>query len=136
MFAVEDDVFVAGQILPADVARLAGRIAAIVNNRPDGEAPGQPTSALIEAAALAARIIYVHAPIAGTIDAEAVAAARAAFAQGPTLLFCKSGMRSAALWAMVRAGEGRAVDDLIATARGAQIELGGLRAMLLAAGAR
>jgi uncharacterized protein (TIGR01244 family) len=52
---VTEDLSVAPQISVEDVAeaaRLGFRL--IVNNRPDGEQPGQPTSAEIEAAAKAA----------------------------------------------------------------------------------
>ena len=79
MRAIEDGVFVGGQIAPADVAALAAAgVRTIVNNRPDGEEPGQPDGAAIEAAARAAGVAYVAAPIAGGIAPEAVDAMRAA----------------------------------------------------------
>lgn len=133
--AIEDGVFVGGQIAPADVAALAAAgVRTIVNNRPDGEEPGQPDGAAIEAAARAVGIAYVAAPIAGGIAPETVDAMRAALgADGAVLAYCKSGMRSAALWAVVRAGEGADVDGLIVAARGAGVELGGLKGMLSAA---
>jgi len=44
---LEPGMFVAGQIWPEEVPALAARgIALIVNNRPDDEAPGQPSGAL------------------------------------------------------------------------------------------
>jgi uncharacterized protein (TIGR01244 family) len=130
--AIEAGVFVGGQIALEDVAALAAAgVRTIVNNRPDGEEPWQPTGAGIAAAAHAAGVAYVAAPIAGGIAPQAIDAMRVALAaHGDVLAYCKSGMRSAALWAIVRAGEGADVDALIAAARGAGVELGGLRAML------
>ena len=48
--------FISGQIRPEDVTALAeAGFVALINNRPDGEAPDQPGSAEIEAAAQAAQ---------------------------------------------------------------------------------
>ena len=53
---LDEHTLIAGQIAPADVAALkADGVTMIINNRPDGEDAGQPTSAEIEAAACAAR---------------------------------------------------------------------------------
>ena len=134
MREIEGGVFVSGQIAPTDVARLAeAGIATLINNRPDGEERGQPTSAEIASAARAAGVAYVHLPVAGAIAPEAVSEMRVALAgQRSVLAFCRSGMRSAALWACARAAEGREPDDLIAAGRSAGVELEGLRAMLAA----
>ncbi len=134
MRIIESDIYIGGQIECADMATLArAGVCGIINNRPDGEEQGQPQSASLEEAARAAGLDYAAIPIAMGLTAEAVAASRKALAQraGPLLLFCKSGMRSAALWASVRAGEGHDVDELIAAARDAGVELGGFRGMLL-----
>ena len=49
---LDDKVMVSGQIAPHEVAGLAEQgVTVIVNNRPDGEEPGQPLAADIEAAA-------------------------------------------------------------------------------------
>jgi len=135
---IEDGVFVGGQIAPADVGALAAAgLGVIVNNRPDGEEAGQPMGAAIAAAARAAGVVYVSAPVAEGIAPEAVDAMRAALAsEGAVLAFCRSGMRSALVWAVARAGEGREVDALIAAARGAGVELGAYRAMLVVAADR
>ena len=53
---IDDNVSTTGQISPADVAEIAkAGFAAIVNNRPDGEEPGQPAKESVEAAADALR---------------------------------------------------------------------------------
>ena len=52
---LDDRVLVSGQIMPADVADLRRHgVTMIVNNRPDGEDPGQPLAADIEQAARSA----------------------------------------------------------------------------------
>ena len=61
---LDDRVLVSGQIMPADVADLRRHgVTMIVNNRPDGEDPGQPLAADIEQAARSAGIDYCFLPI-------------------------------------------------------------------------
>jgi len=129
---LDEGIFVAGQIDPADIAALAdGGIAMIVNNRPDGEEPGQPASAEIETAAKTAGIAYRHIPVAGLNGeqiAEMVEALNAA--DGPVLAFCKSGTRSAYLWALARARQGADGDALAAKAGAAGYDLTPIRRFL------
>jgi uncharacterized protein (TIGR01244 family) len=80
----------------------------VVNNRPDGEEPGQPLGAEIEEAATAAGMDYRSIPIIrgiGPADAEAM---REALKQsrGNVLAFCRTGTRSALTWALARSEEG------------------------------
>jgi uncharacterized protein (TIGR01244 family) len=100
---LDERVFVAGQIRPGDMAEIAALgVATIVNNRPDGEEPGQPAGNEIAAAAAAADLGYREVLVAGTI-APAQVEAMAAIAEqcpGRLLLYCRSGQRSASLWAM------------------------------------
>ena len=103
MFRVlSDTVLVADrQICPDDMeAVVAAGVALVVNNRPDGEEPGQPTSAEIEAAVRAAGLDYRHIPVSGGIGPDQVAAMAAAMDEGKLLAFCRSGTRSTALWAL------------------------------------
>jgi sulfide:quinone oxidoreductase len=96
-----DDIAVAGQIGPEDIAavRQAG-FKSLVCNRPDGEAPGQPPFAAVEAAArelgLDARYMPIgHSPLdAGAADGFA---AMVAELPKPVLAYCRSGTRSAKL---------------------------------------
>lgn len=122
-------MWVAGQIAPEDVAGLAARgVTAIVNNRPDGEAPGQPTSATIAAAAEAAGIGYRHLPVAGGFPAELVVAMADVLEQGGrTLAFCTSGTRSTLLWALARARMGDDPQELAAKAAAAGYDLRPIR---------
>ena len=48
MKRLDDTVRVSGQIRPEELAALTAEgVTMIVNNRPDGEAPGQPSRALL-----------------------------------------------------------------------------------------
>jgi len=101
--AIAPDVCVAPQMLPeamAEAARLGFR--SVVNNRPDfEEGPGQPTSAMIEAAAKAAGLKYRHLPVSPATLTAQDAAAMAALLQElprPLLMFCRSGGRSGRLY--------------------------------------
>ena len=106
-------VLVSGQITVDDLTTAAALgVTRVVNNRPDDEEPGQPSSAAIETAARGAGLDYVHAPVRGMPDDAAVGAVAAALADGAsTLLYCRSGMRSAAAWAMATTGSGQQTAD-------------------------
>jgi len=104
---VTDRFSVSPQISTADVAAAAAQgFSLIINNRPDGEAPGQPTSAEMEAAVRAAGLDYLYAPVVGRpgpAQVEAVHEAVAA-AKGKVLAYCRSGTRSICTWAIGEAG--------------------------------
>jgi uncharacterized protein (TIGR01244 family) len=98
---------VSPQISLDEVAAAAAQgFTLIINNRPDGEAPGQPTSAQVEAAARAAGVQYLYAPVVGRPGPAQVEAVREAVAAAPgkVLAFCRSGTRSICAWAMGQAG--------------------------------
>ena len=107
--ALDDKTLVSGQIRPEDVADAAAQgVSLIVNNRPDGEEPGQPAGTEIEAAARAAGLGYRHIPVAGGIapDQAEEMARLLDGAEGKLLAFCKSGTRSTYLWALAEARRG------------------------------
>ncbi|WP_326523311.1 TIGR01244 family sulfur transferase [Sphingomonas sp.] len=139
---IDDHVSVAPQITPEEVAAIAqAGFVEIVNNRPDDEEGGQPSGAEIAAAAAAAGIAYraipiTHAGFSGA-QVEAMASALTA-AAGPVLAYCRSGTRSAHLWALARARMGDAPQELTGKAAAAGYDISGIRAMLdaLAAGGR
>ena len=123
---LDDKVLVAGQIRPEDLAELAGSgITTIVNNRPDGEEPGQPDSEAIAAAASVAKVSYRHIPVAGGLSPSQVAATAKAIEEAPgmVLLFCRSGTRSTYLWAFARASQGESAEALGAKAAAAGYDL-------------
>ena len=123
---IDERTLVAGQIRPDDMEALkAGGIAMIVNNRPDDEEAGQPSSAEMEAAARAAGIDYRHIPVAAGFSADQVDAMSEALesAEGQVLAFCRSGTRSTFLWAMARAQEGDPAEALMQKAAAAGYDL-------------
>jgi uncharacterized protein (TIGR01244 family) len=106
---LDDKVLVSGQIRPDDVPELKAQgVTMLVNNRPDGEEPGQPLGAEIEEAASAAGIDYRFVPIVrgiGPADADAMNEAIDE-CEGKALVFCRSGTRSALAWAVARRAKG------------------------------
>jgi uncharacterized protein (TIGR01244 family) len=126
MKRLDDRVFVAGQIGPEDLPAIkAAGVTAIINNRPDGEEPGQPSTAEIAAAAQAAGLSYRHVPMAGGLDAALVQEMADALAEtdGPLLAYCRSGTRSAYLWALAESQRGVGGDELMRKAAAAGYDL-------------
>lgn len=120
------DVQVSPQISLDEVAvAAASGVTRIVNNRPDGEDPGQPPSAQIEAAARAAGLDYLHVPITGMPNPDQIAAVGAALAEGGSvLMYCRSGTRSTTAWALATAASGAlSADDIRAAGTAAGYDL-------------
>jgi sulfide:quinone oxidoreductase len=98
---------VAGQLEAEDFAEIA-RIGfgTVINNRPDGEEDAQLRSDAAADHALRAGLNYHHVP-AGKLDLfsdPVVDAVEAAIGSGgPVLAYCKSGTRSAIIWAAASA---------------------------------
>ena len=121
------------QMTPEDVAAAAAQgFRTIIDLRPDGEEPGQPAAATIEAAARENGLAFVHIPVvAGQAgDAQVDAMARVLDEQpGPALGYCRTGTRVATLWALTQAGKVDA-NTLVSTARDAGYDLEKLRPRL------
>ena len=92
----------------AEVARAGFR--SVVNNRPDFEhGPDQPTSAAIEAAARAAGLEYRFLPVDSAYQTPEQVEDFARLLEElprPLLVFCRSGARSARLFANVQSRRG------------------------------
>jgi uncharacterized protein (TIGR01244 family) len=130
---LDDKVQVAGQIGSEDARTAAAQgVTMIVNNRPDGEEPGQPAGAEIEAAATKAGIAYRHIPVSGGFSEAQVEAMTDALeaAEGPVLAFCKSGTRSTFLWALAKARHGAEPEELASRAAEAGYDLSPIFAYL------
>ena len=131
---LDDNTLVDGQIAPGDVAELhAMGVTMIVNNRPDGEDAGQPTSNEIEAAATALGIDYRHVPIArgmGPSDIEAMRDAMHAAGTGKIFAYCRSGNRSTLAWAVAKNEDGVSREELERCAEGAGFTLGPIAHLL------
>jgi uncharacterized protein (TIGR01244 family) len=125
---VTDDFYVAPQIEEADVgAAAAAGFRTLVNNRPDGEQPGQMPSSVSERAARAALLDFHPIPVSGGPTPEALTAMAAVLADAPRpiLAYCRSGTRSVTLWAMASVRSGTlSPEAAIAAARGAGYDLG------------
>jgi uncharacterized protein (TIGR01244 family) len=130
---INDAVSVAPQLMAdelAEVARLGFRT--VINNRPDGESFDQPPAAVVAAAAQAAGLAYHHQPVTSgglTVDDVLHFRELLATAEGPVLAFCRSGTRSANLWALAQAGNCNP-DEVIAAAANAGYDVRGLRQIL------
>lgn len=126
---------VAPQIALEDLPKVASAgYRHIINNRPDGESPDQPSSAEMEAAARREGLTYVHAPFVGKPTAEAVRAALAASSK--TLAFCRSGTRSVTAWAMAQASEGEEALYIVEQAQDAGYNLANMSGLLRQLGAK
>lgn len=126
MKALDEVTLVAGQIRPEDVRALASEgVTMIVNNRPDGEEPGQPAGSEVEAAARAAGLGYRYMPVASGFSTDQVRAMAAALeeADGKVLAFCRSGTRSTFLWALARAQAGDDAEEIAHKAAAAGYDL-------------
>lgn len=130
---VTNQFSVSPQIAPGDVAMLLERgFVLVINNRPDGEEPGQPSGAEIAAAAEAAGLEYRAIPVAGgfsepqAVDmAEAIAGTR-----GQVFAFCRSGTRSTLLWALAQASRGGDPEGITADAAAAGYDVTPVRAAM------
>jgi len=114
---LDDKTWVSGQVAPHEVAELAANgVTMLVNNRPDGEDPGQPLAGDIEAAANEAGIAYRFLPILrgiGPADVECMQQAMREAGDGAVLAFCRAGTRSAMVCALAHREGGASTDDVI-----------------------
>ncbi|WP_010111159.1 TIGR01244 family sulfur transferase, partial [Burkholderia oklahomensis] len=120
---------VSPQIVAADLPAIrdAG-FRTIVCNQADGESADQPTFAEIAAAAARVGIAVHYLPVeAGNVDDERGAEFRALVAtlDAPVLAYCRTGIRSATLWALSQAGA-RPLRDIVAAGEAAGYDLSGV----------
>ncbi len=115
---VTDDYAVLGQLQPQDLATAKSLgFRSIINNRPDGEEPGQPEACTLAKAAMELGLDYVHIPVTGPITASQQHAMREALSNlpQPVLAFCRSGARSTRIWAHAMQNT-RDTDDILQAA--------------------
>lgn len=101
------EVWVTGQLDPIDMAALAAEgVRLIVCNRPDSEIAADQEHSRMEAAAQAAGMEFAFLPLApGGLTPDLVADFGATISgKGKTVAYCRSGTRSATLWALSQAG--------------------------------
>ena len=131
---IDDRVSVAPQIAAEDIAAIkAAGFRVVVNNRPDGEEPGQPTGDAIAEACADAGLAYHAIPVthAGFTHPQVVDMIEVlAEADGAVLAYCRSGTRSCHLWALAQAGVGEEPKTVIAAAAAAGYDISGARPLL------
>ena len=121
---------VGAQIAAADVTAIADAgYRSIICNRPDGEAGDQPGHREIELAAHALGLQSVYLPVeSGKVtDDQAQAFGRLMTElPGPVFAYCRTGTRSATLWALSQAQRQAPVATILETARNAGYDLSGV----------
>ncbi|MEM1144502.1 MAG: TIGR01244 family sulfur transferase [Pseudomonadota bacterium] len=101
-FKLTETVASSPQIHAEDMAEIAAQgYKVVVNNRPDGEVPDQPTAESLREAAEAAGLEYHFYPVnAFNYPGDGLEEMKRLFADAerPVLAFCRSGTRCANLW--------------------------------------
>lgn len=124
------NISVAHQLTEQDLEQAAAAgFKTIINNRPDGEVPDQPRSEELAAAAKRLGLAYHHIPaVSGQISNEQVEAFRTVLggAAKPALAFCRTGTRSATLWALA-ASDRLSANEILQTTSEAGYNLEALR---------
>ncbi|TGN41629.1 TIGR01244 family sulfur transferase [Marinobacter confluentis] len=126
---IDDRISVSPQINPGDIAELARLgFKTLVANRPDGEEPGQPSMAELEAAAKEHGLTWIYQPVqSGNILDSDVDRFDDMIreAEAPVIAFCRTGTRCTVLWALSSARHA-SVDDVVSKARNAGYDVSGL----------
>lgn len=111
MKRISDALYVGPQLTTEDIRKAKSKgFAAIINNRPDGEEPGQRTAAENGSVAKREGLGYSYIPVVpGHVSEGQVRAFQQALFQtdGPVLAHCKTGTRSATLYAIGEVLDGR-----------------------------
>ncbi len=110
-YKLSESLTVSGQITPAAVAEIAAAgYKVLINNRPDGEESGQPSSAEIAAAAQEAGMEYFYLPVNGmNFPGDHLQEMADLFddEQRPAFAFCRTGTRCSNLWVLSREADER-----------------------------
>ena len=127
---IDAGLSVSAQISPEDLAAIAAAgFRSVICNRPDGEGPDQPVFAEIEAAAKAAGMQAAYQPVitgkVGDVDAAAFGTLVAGLPK-PVLAYCRSGTRSATLWALAEAAQGLPLPEILAATKAAGYDMAGV----------
>ncbi|HBT38249.1 MAG TPA: TIGR01244 family phosphatase [Hyphomonas sp.] len=130
---IAPDLSVSSQITAQDVGIAASQgFRSVIINRPNGESADQPDRTEIEGAARrhGMEVSYVPVVSGKVTDADVEAFDKALHElPAPALAYCRTGTRSATLWALSQAGH-LSTDAILKTASGAGYDLSGLRARL------
>lgn len=133
------DYTVSPQITADDVAHLkATGFGTVICNRPDHEVQTSLQAAAIRDAVEAAGLVFIDNQVdAGAMTEDNITRQREAIeaAEGPVFAYCRSGNRSAVVWALAVAGA-VPVDEIMSSTQAVGYDLSGLRPYLDAAAER
>ncbi len=123
-------LLVCPQLVVDDLAALnANGIRTIICNRPDDEGAGQPPADNIAAAAHQLGMTFTHIPVTAKIEmsSEAVTQFDACLeaSAGEAVAYCRTGKRSAIMWALAQRGK-MPVKEILRTTAQSGFDLGGL----------
>jgi sulfide:quinone oxidoreductase len=123
----------AGALSAADIAALAASgVKTIINNRPDGEDPGQLPAAEARRLCAAHGIAYHHIPFVGaTLTSADIDAFDAVLKSEPppVVAHCRSGTRSTMIWALTRMRQGESPAALVALGARNGVDIAALPAL-------
>jgi uncharacterized protein (TIGR01244 family) len=127
---ISADYSVAPQLSPADIPAVAeAGFRLVICNRPDAEVGPTESTAVMRAAVEAAGMAWAENSFSsnmltlGNVEAQRELADGA---QGPVLAYCRTGTRSATVWALAQAGR-MPVDEILAATGKAGYEMDRLR---------
>lgn len=124
---VAEGFAVSAQVTAEDVKALAEEgFRSLLCNRPDGEAPDQPTVAEIQAAAEQHGLAFRHVPvISGKLTPADIAAFSSALDEmdRPLMAYCRTGTRSIQLWALAEGIRGLPANEILAAGKQAGYDL-------------
>lgn len=125
LIQIDTHTSVAGQLQPADLAELAASgVKAVINNRPDGEGFHQPSNADMAAEAAKHNLAFAYIPIASPSPAQvAEIATMLEEHEGKVVAYCRSGHRSAIMWAAAKVALGTPVAEVVAQAMKSGMDL-------------
>ena len=118
---LSDQLATGPQVRPEQLREIAASgFVGVINNRPDGESPDQPSSAEIERAAHDAGLAYHFIPLGRDgVSLDMIEQTKQVLegSTGPVFAFCRSGTRSTTLWALSQAGKAPASEIISAAAQ-------------------
>jgi sulfide:quinone oxidoreductase len=123
---IDDQVAVAAQVAAPDMSAIAAAgYRSVICNRPDAEAPDQPSHVELQRAAEAAGLRFQFQPVtSGKVtdqDAE-VFGKIVRELPGPVLAFCRTGTRCTTLWAL-HAARSQSLPQVLAQAKAAGYDM-------------
>lgn len=125
---LDNNLYIAPQLSESDISKAAELgIQTVICNRPDGEEENQPSfNTICQWLDTSGIRHHIHQPVtAPTINTEDAATFDSLCQQypAPVLAYCRTGTRSALLWAYAQAGKGKELNEILESARAAGIDL-------------